>query len=107
MKNPGLPQHLGKFDFAIYLFTLLLTITLTACSEEDEGTSTPPPTIEASPYVVNIDWQQNQLTEYDETSGRMSIHFSQDMPEWEEGLSLMVVGTDKVTAVRRVMERKH
>lgn len=104
MKNPGLPQHLGKFDFAIYLFTLLLTITLTACSEEDEGTSTPPPTIEASPYVVNIDWQQNQLTEYDETSGRMSIHFSQDMPEWEEGLSLMVVGTDKVTAVRRVMK---
>ena len=63
-----------------------------------------PPYVESSPYVVDIDWEEAELSVYNDEEGIMTISFGKDVPELEEGLSLIVVGTEHVTAVRRVMK---
>lgn len=83
------------------IFVLLF---LFACSQEDSMESDIPPYVESSPYVVDIDWEEAELSVYNDEDGIMTISFGKDVPELEEGLSLIVVGTEHVTAVRRVMK---
>lgn len=88
-------------------FKLILLIVLSflvSCSKDNEpDPSTIPPEVEASPDVIDINWDSTQLAEYDEESGKMTMNFNGSVPEFEEGKSLIVVGTDQVTSIRRVM----
>ena len=80
-------------------------MSVVACSDENESLPAPEdPEAETEVNVVDIDWDKTQLTGYDEVSGRMTLQFSGEMPRWNEGRSLMVVATDRITAVRRVMK---
>lgn len=84
---------------------LCFILSVAACSDENEPTPVPePPASEVEVNVVNIDWEKTQLTNYNESSGRMTLHFDGELPQWEEGRSLMVVATERVTAIRRVMK---
>lgn len=88
--------------FKLILF-ILLSFLVSCSSDNDAETSSTPPEVTASPDVVDINWDETQLSEYDEESGKMTMTFSGSVPEFEEGKSLIVVGTDQVTAIRRVI----
>lgn len=83
----------------------LFLLSVVACSDENEPLPVPEdPEAETEVNVVDIDWNETQLTDYDEASGRITLHFPGETPRWDEGRSLMVVATDRITAVRRVMK---
>lgn len=87
------------------ILLVFLSVFLFSCSKDNEP-ETPPtePEVVASPDVVNINWDEAQLSEYDETSGKMTISFNGNAPKFEEGKSLIIVGTENVTAIRRIMK---
>lgn len=89
-------------------FKLILLIVLSflaSCSKDNEPeTPTTPPEVEASPDVVDINWEDTQLSEYDRNSGKMTMNFNSSVPKFEEGKSIIVIATDTVTAIRRVLK---
>lgn len=66
------------------ILLVFLSVFLFSCSKDNEP-ETPPtePEVVASPDVVNINWDEAQLSEYDETSGKMTISFNGNAPKFE------------------------
>ena len=99
--------------FSFYLFVWLVSCTvLFSCSEDEQIESghteepdkeKPEVTGEASKYVP-LDWDKTEIEQLDLETGEVMLAFSDDVPQIEDGLSVMVLETDTSAYIRRIMQ---
>ncbi|MCD7850564.1 MAG: hypothetical protein LUH63_13025 [Parabacteroides sp.] len=86
----------------LYPFLTLLLHLFAGCGkDEPDGPDTP--TIENTSTYIPIDWEKTQITKMDLNTGDVTLTFTDEAPEFENGLSLIVLETDTSTYIRRVM----
>lgn len=99
--------------FSFYLFVWLVSCTvLFSCSEDEQIESghteepdkeKPEVTGKASKYVP-LDWDKTEIEQLNLETGEVMLAFSDDVPQIEDGLSVMVLETDTSAYIRRIMQ---
>lgn len=92
----------------LYLFLALLLLLFAGCGKDEPAVDPEPdgpdtPTTENTSTYVPIDWEKTQITKMDMKTGDVTLTFTDKAPEFENGLSLIVLETDTSTYIRRVM----
>ena len=92
----------------LYLFLALLLLLFAGCGKDEPAVDPEPdgpdtPTTENTSTYVPIDREKTQITKMDMKTGDVTLTFTDKAPEFENGLSLIVLETDTSTYIRRVM----
>ena len=85
----------------------VLAIALAACSDDSEQTEVgPEPNPDVSEEVsqyVPINWEKTEINRFNAETGELVLSFSDEVPQLEDGLSVMVLETDTSFHIRRIM----
>jgi len=85
-----------------------MALAMAACSddsvkEEVNPDPDPDPTPEEVSQYVPIDWEKTEIDRFNAETGELVLSFSDEVPQLEDGLSVMVLETDTSFHIRRIM----